>query len=290
MISCIICSRQPNISITLRNNIISSIGCEYEIVVIDNTENNFSIFSAYNEGVLRSNGDVLCFMHDDILYHTMEWGKKVEEYFIHYPRTGMLGVIGGHYLSSVPSGWWQTELRSGHLLQGYVENNQYKYKEDFWCSTNQIPTQVCAVDGLWMCIPRRIFNYIRWDDNIFTGFHGYDLDMSLQLWNAGYEVHVLWSILIEHKSMGMPSGDFYLNCEKVWKKHSNILPMVKGADFSQNSLDVRKCLVEQNNYIRLLEDKMKRIYSSKQYQLGNFLCRPLKFLRKFFVPKGNKIT
>lgn len=78
MISLIICSRTPTISEELSTNIAETIGCEYELVVIDNSKNEFSIFSAYNEGVKRSNGDVLCFMHDDILFRTLNWGASRE--------------------------------------------------------------------------------------------------------------------------------------------------------------------------------------------------------------------
>ena len=91
MLSLIICSRTPRISEELEKNIAETIGCEYELVVIDNSKNKYSIFSAYNEGVRRSKGDVLCFMHDDILYKTNGWGTKVDrksnynsEYIFHF--------------------------------------------------------------------------------------------------------------------------------------------------------------------------------------------------------------
>ena len=71
MISIIICSMNPDISAELRQNIADTIGCEYELVVIDNSRNQLSIFQAYNRGVQRSKGDILCFMHDDLLMHTI---------------------------------------------------------------------------------------------------------------------------------------------------------------------------------------------------------------------------
>ena len=76
MLSLIICSRTPKISNKLEKNIAETIGCEYELVVIDNSQNKYSIFSAYNEGVKRARGSVLCFMHDDIIYKTANWGGK----------------------------------------------------------------------------------------------------------------------------------------------------------------------------------------------------------------------
>lgn len=74
MISCIICSRTSTISNELMQNISSTIGCEYEIITIDNSTNKHNIFQAYNEGIRRAKGEYLCFMHDDILYHTENWG------------------------------------------------------------------------------------------------------------------------------------------------------------------------------------------------------------------------
>ena len=126
MISCIICSRQPDIPAELKENIASTIGCEYELVGIDNSKNEYSIFSAYNEGVRRAKGEILCFMHEDVFFHSNEWGKLVESYFTQNPKVGLLGVAGGHYLSSYPHGWWETETRSGHLIQGFLEDGVYK--------------------------------------------------------------------------------------------------------------------------------------------------------------------
>ena len=105
MISLIICSRTPEISNKLATNIAETIGCEYELVVIDNSRNSYSIFSAYNEGVRRANGNILCFMHDDILYKTIDWGKKVNCLYKENENIGVVGVLGSHYLTS-KEGYW----------------------------------------------------------------------------------------------------------------------------------------------------------------------------------------
>ena len=81
MISIIICSRTASISDELTQNIDQTIGLPYELVIIDNSENLYSIFSAYNEGVKRSKYEVLCFMHDDIIFKTNDWGINVMNRF-----------------------------------------------------------------------------------------------------------------------------------------------------------------------------------------------------------------
>ena len=74
MISLIICSTHSDISAELKQNIDTTIGYDHEYVVIDNSDNRHSIFSAYNEGIRRSKGDILVFMHQDIGYQTINWG------------------------------------------------------------------------------------------------------------------------------------------------------------------------------------------------------------------------
>ena len=54
MLSLIICSRHSDISDKLKDNIQKTIIAEYELIVIDNSKNKYSIFSAYNEGVKKA--------------------------------------------------------------------------------------------------------------------------------------------------------------------------------------------------------------------------------------------
>ena len=54
MISIIICSRFQSISKELKDNIENTVGVVHEIICIDNSKSQYNIFSAYNEGVKRS--------------------------------------------------------------------------------------------------------------------------------------------------------------------------------------------------------------------------------------------
>ena len=276
MLSLIICSRQLDIPAELKENIASTIGCEYEVVVIDNSKNEYSIFSAYNEGVRRAKGDVLCFMHEDIVFHSNNWGLFVGEYFSQYPKAGLLGVAGTHYLSNVPSGWWETETTSEYYIQGHTENNRYVATEEIQQNyrRSNFPTTVCAVDGLWMCILKRFFEYVSWDDKMFSGFHGYDMDMSLQIWNAGYEVHLFWDVLIEHKSLGNVSASFYNTYDKIWSKWKDSLPMLRGVELNEEEIKLRDALVKLKLENRQKDFRIQQIYSSYPYKLGNLLLKP----------------
>lgn len=79
MISIIICSRFQSISKELKDNIENTVGVVHEIICIDNSKSQYDIFSAYNEGVKRSQYPLLCFMHEDILPNRL----VTEAFFYH---------------------------------------------------------------------------------------------------------------------------------------------------------------------------------------------------------------
>lgn len=287
MISFIICSRQPDIPQSLKDNIAETIGVEYELVIIDNSRNQYSIFQAYNEGVRRAKFAYLCFMHEDILYHTHDWGMKVVEHFKD-DKVGLIGVAGGHYMPDCPASWWSTECRSGQVLQGqYNNNHEYFTKLLEWKrykSGNISSIEVAIVDGLWFCLPKSLFKSLAFDVNTFTGFHCYDLDICMQVLNLGLDVRVAFDILIEHFSFG--NLDYKLNKENklFYKKWKNDLPVVKGIDLSDSEITDRKYFVEKQNelqeHIFYLTNEMNILAASKSYRLGKFLLNPFSFIRR----------
>ena len=275
MISIIICSRSLDISEELKHNIKDTIGLDYELIVVDNSQNRFSIFSAYNEGVKSAKGDLLCFMHEDILFHSSNWGVEVERYMKKYPEIGLVGVAGTHYLPKMPAAWWDTEIRSGQLLQGSTINGKYTIvSEDSWADYRREPTKVVSIDGLWMCFQRKVFEHIRWDDLNFKGFHGYDTDISLQVWNSGFEVHIFWDVIIEHKSAGNAHLDFYKSLDVLYKKWCYLLPMIKGVEISEGEQTARLRIAELRHELFYSEYKLRNLCASRQYRWGGYLLKP----------------
>ena len=92
MISIIICSRFQSISKELKDNIENTVGVVHEIICIDNSKSQYDIFSAYNEGVKRSQYPLLCFMHEDILHYTSDWGKLLINHFRDL-KVGLIGIL-----------------------------------------------------------------------------------------------------------------------------------------------------------------------------------------------------
>ena len=221
MLTCIICSRHADISEGLKENISATIGCEYELVVIDNSENKYSMFSAYNEGVHRAKGSVLCFMHEDIYYHTIGWGNVVENKFQKNTRIGLIGVLGSHYLPNCICNVGD----SGLLSACYINDKKRIINNDQYMINGM--AEVVVVDGMWLCIKRELFDSIRFDES-FDGFHLYDMDICMQINQLGYKCVVINDILVEHYSLGGINDKFLENSRKFHEKWKNVLPIAAG--------------------------------------------------------------
>jgi hypothetical protein len=211
MISIIICGRDKDITPALSNNIQTTIGVEYEIIVIDNSKHTYSIFAAYNKGVALSQYEIVCFMHDDIIFESFDWGSIVINQF-KQTNVGAVGVAGSPYYASLPGGWW-----SGGLICQHISGQKdYTYARPI---NNGLP--VVVVDGLWFCIRKELFMTISFDETRFKGFHYYDVDISLQIQHAGYDILSLYNITIKHSSGKLDSIWLQnaLILQEKWAKH-----------------------------------------------------------------------
>src|ERR1035437_3669404 len=131
MISIVICHRNAELLAKLKLNIKQTIGAEHELLVIDNSNNQYNIFEAYNVGVSKSKYDTVCFTHEDVSFHTENWGQKVVAHF-RDQSIGMIGVIGGNIFPKSPSPWWSNIMLNDHLVnniqhwQNGLSNTNYQ--------------------------------------------------------------------------------------------------------------------------------------------------------------------
>ncbi len=280
-LSLIICSRSSHLSNDLEDNIKDTIGVDYELVVVDNSNSDYTIFTAYNEGVRRSTGDMYCFMHDDIMFYTKGWGKILQSEF-QESDTGLIGVAGGHYFPDCPASWWSTEYRSGQLIQGAKKQGIYTERQDVWHDyrmDGQSTIEVAGVDGLFFCISADLFDDIRFDDVVYHGFHCYDADICMQIHQLGKKVKVSFEILIKHSSIGNMNYDFFETKQIWYDKWKDMLPIVKGITISDTEMRGRQTLVEDMNDVTKLYYQASQIRYSSAYRLGKMLLKPFVLLK-----------
>lgn len=222
MISIIICSRHPDISASLRENMEETIGVEFEIVTIDNSHGKYSISSAYNRGVERSLYPYVCFVHDDVLFRTKNWGTNLISHLAD-KKVGIIGVAGGKMMTKIPASW-AVGGRCIHIIQH--QNNKKSaptaVKDPLDFTGNRLP--VVLLDGVFLSMRKDLFDVVKFDET-FAGFHGYDFDISAQAVIAGYNNYVVYDVLLEHFSEGYRDAAYYVNLTNIHKKWENKLPL-----------------------------------------------------------------
>ena len=79
MFSIIVCSISPERLSNLSQNIHDTIGVEYELIGIDNRTKKWPIAKVYNEGARQARYPYLFFVHEDVKFHTKDWGQVIIE-------------------------------------------------------------------------------------------------------------------------------------------------------------------------------------------------------------------
>ena len=223
MISVVVCSINPKLFTDLKENIEKTIGVPYQLIYINNFEKNIGICENYNNAIAKIIYETICFVHEDIKFHTLNWGDKLMK-LLSKPQIGLVGVSGSVYKSAIPSSW--TACRDIHYrlntIQHYLNSIIPLHHE---INPEKIKySKVATVDGVFLATRKDILNEISFDENILTGFHGYDLDISLQVAQK-HEVVVTHQILLEHFSPGNFNKEWAYDSIQLHKKWRNILPL-----------------------------------------------------------------
>ncbi|WP_201986376.1 glycosyltransferase [Hymenobacter rubidus] len=222
MLSIIICSRDAVALAAVSENVALTIGIPYEVIGIDNSEGKYGICEAYNIGAAQAQYELLCFMHEDIRFHTLNWGKVVAT-ILNDPTVGVLGVTGGCYQVAAPAAWWGCglELCRENVLNVFPDG----HKEMDLRNPEEVSlADVAVVDGLWMCSRRETWQQYPFDSRTFTDFHFYDVDYCTEIYRHGLRVCVTFELLIEHHSRGSVNTSWLHNALKYEDKREGQLP------------------------------------------------------------------
>ncbi len=222
MVSILVCSVNPSLLHQLKENIESTIGVPYEILAFDNRKSNEGLCRVYNRLGKQARYDILCFIHEDILFQTKDWGLAINNH-LRDSSTGLIGLAGGDTKGIIPS-TWSTGFKSKEInvIQHYYDGNHAA--QQVLLSDSDIlqsSKKVVNVDGLFLCTKKEVFERFKFDEERLTGFHGYDIDYSLQVFTK-YDVKVIFDVLVEHYSTGKINTAWMKSTiivTKKWKKH-----------------------------------------------------------------------
>lgn len=221
MLSIIVCSIDPQKAASLRKNVEATAGVPFEMIVVDNRGTNKGICRVYNEAAAQARYDTLCFLHEDIEFLTEGWGtiiaaKAAEE------QCGVIGFAGSTVKLRRTTAW-NTAKR--YMRCNYV---QYMRGGDHPKRVNPLGeefSRVVTLDGMALCMHRRVWQRVGFDEQHLTGFHCYDLDITIAAASEGLANYVCHTVLIEHFSTGAYSAGWYEAMEQLHDKWRKRLPL-----------------------------------------------------------------
>ena len=197
-------------------------------------------------------------------------------YFQEDCNLGVLGVAGAHFLPSVPMYWSSSPFISEHNLNN-DNGRQEEFFHDYFFNDNK-SVEVVVVDGMCFFMPRIAFERMSFDENTYSGFHLYDMDICLQAITQGYKVKVCRDILIEHfwseKDSANKNGydvlakNLYCFCNK-WRAN---LPIVKGIQLPDE-------IAKRINQLCISAYDAKLARQSRAYRLGRMILKPFSIFR-----------
>lgn len=221
MISIIVCSVNPEQNFIFKKNIEQLIGVPYELHIHDNREDKWGLCKVYNHYARISKYNILCFFHEDILFHTKNWGCILTDFFNQNPMAGIVGFAGSTVKTKNFSGWGNSKITSRKNIIQHLSNGQVK--QFIHNPLNEAYSRVAVLDGLALITQKKVWEKYPFDETFFTGFHLYDLDFSLQIAQE-YTNYVCFLIEIEHLSNGSYSKTWYSESVKFHQKWNAKIP------------------------------------------------------------------
>lgn len=178
-ISCVNNIEKYNTALLYIHSLKIPAGYEIETIAI---EGAVSLTSGYNQGMKRSDAKYKVYIHQDTFILNKNLIYDIISLFDKYPKLGMLGMVGA---KTLPNGvWWNSPIVYGVVYYspkgkrkvGILSNRPVKGDYE----------RVRAIDGLIM-----VTQYdLPWREDLFRGWHFYDVSQCLEFEKAGYEVGV----------------------------------------------------------------------------------------------------
>ncbi len=221
MITFICCSIRPEMVQTLEQNIKETIGVPFEFIAFDNRENGLGICKVYNLCAQKAKYEYLCFLHEDIQFNTPNCGEIITSK-LSEPDCGVIGFAGSIVKHRLPSGWGYSMATARERLIQHSDCDETKlvvvnpHNEDF--------AQVITLDGLCMFVRKDVWAEHLFDENMLTGFHGYDIDFALNV-AQHFKNYVCCAIEVEHFSAGSLNDQWRESVGIIHKKWRSKLPM-----------------------------------------------------------------
>lgn len=272
MISLIICSKSLENLIEFKKFALNRLGVNNELIFVDNSNQNYSIAQAYNKGAFLSKFEILVFVHEDIFFHTLNWGQILVQWFLNLKNPGILGIAGSSYLPVSPSDWWLSDRKYLHMNFFSNDKNGKIGKGILKESGDQKAVNVFALDGMFLAMKKSVWEEFPFDES-FEGFHGYDTSICYRVAQK-YQNYFVPGILIEHFSKGYPNNIWLINTIKANQSIHNYIDHVKKGSEINKELEVKA--------YHLFLNQLKKFSNSYEYVVTQSWIYLLRNLKHYF--------
>lgn len=183
---------------------LQNIAEEVEIVGIDNRENIFSSSAkALNFGADKAIGEVLVFMHQDVILEDPDSLRYIYDYLIARDNLTFVGIAGAQ--------------KEPHLVCSAITETRERIVR--YAKTINEPTKVETLDECLLAITSKDFQNNRFDEKTCDNWHFYGVDLSLSISLKGGDI-VCLPINAVHLSKGSLNKGYYKSLKKVIKKYN----------------------------------------------------------------------
>ena len=155
------------------------IGYNIEVIQIKGAK---SISSGYNEGMKKARGKYKVYLHQDVYIINQNFIKDIIDIF----ENNSIGIIGCAGSKDIPDNlvWWESKSLFGKVYE--IRNSNMKLL-NFNNPTNKYE-EVSLLDGFIL-----ITQYdIPWREDVFDGWHFYDISQSLEFKKQNKKVVVAY--------------------------------------------------------------------------------------------------
>lgn len=210
MLSIIISSYQPHYYTALEQNIAATCGVEYELIKIDNP-GLMGLCEAYNKGAGLAKYENLLFLHEDVKFHSKNWGIKIFE-CLQLPNAGIAGIAGSKRKFNLPYGFYNAVNGENFAFLHHSGETPFGLKSD------ATPIPVRVIDGVFMAMTKIIWTEFPFAKDLH-GYHFYDLDLSMRV-SEKFQNYLIPNTGLEHFSMGN-FGDHWIKACLIFFKTRN---------------------------------------------------------------------
>ncbi len=187
------------------------------IEIVNNGE--MSLTEAYNKGLKTTNNNIVVFCHDDIIFNTKNWGRKLMSTFNKNPKYGIIGIAGTTDL--IDGRWWTLKESMNGVVTHQHEGKKWtnRYSKD---QGNKLKEMV-VLDGLFFAIDKTKIK--KTFDEDFHGFHFYDISFCFRNYLEGVKIGLTTQIRVTHLSIGQTNKQWEGHKLRFEEKYKDKLPV-----------------------------------------------------------------